>query len=45
MGKPKIRPPQIATSDPIEIKFVTVDYVVEMTLHVKFSANLPKGSF
>jgi len=46
MGKPKIGPPtESKTPDLIEIKFVTVDYVGEMTPDAKFHANPHKGGF
>jgi len=41
----KFDPHRIKTPDPIEIKFGTVDYFGEMTLHAKFHVNLPKGGF
>jgi len=46
MGNPKIRPPhRIKTPDLIEIKFGTVDYIVEGTRHAKFYANSSKEGF
>jgi len=45
-GKAKNSTPhRIKTPDLIEIKFGTVDYVGEMTLHAKFHVNLLKGGF
>jgi len=38
-------PHRIKTPDPIEIKFVTDDYVGEGTRHAKFYANSSKGGF
>jgi len=45
VGKPKIQPHRIKTSEPIEIKFGTVDYVGKGTRHAKFYANIPQGGF
>jgi len=43
MGKPKNSTPhRIKTPDLIEIKFVTFDYVGEMTPHAEFHVNLHK---
>jgi len=36
---------RIKTTDPIEIKFVTVDCIEEGTCHAKFYANSSKGGF
>jgi len=45
-GKAKNSTPhRIITSDLIETKFGTVDYVREMTPHAKFHVNLRKGGF
>jgi len=45
-GKAKNSTPhRIKTPDLIEIKFGTVDYVGEMTLHTKFHVNPSKGGF
>ena len=45
-GKAKNSTPhRIKTSDLIEIKFPTVDYVGEMTPHAKFHVNPLKGGF
>jgi len=45
MGKPKFDPHRIFTHDLIDIKFVRVDYVGEMTLGAKFYANPSIGGF